>query len=265
MEYVIPVLLVPLFGPLLAITIALLYRVNHPGTRPVELESVRGERDTFWASLASARNDDAAVPLEEAILLNDRDTRRQAVLSTFRADSFKYLDVLMMARNDEDVDTTHYATIQITKIQRRFQLALQRYALRSEEEPHNLELLDAYIDLLGTYLDSSLPEKSLLRHQREVYAGLLDRRLALAGDDRGTLVKKLHNCTDIGEDYSCALEVIGQLKAKWPNDEQTWIETLRTFVEWKDAGQINETIQAMQTHKIRWTRWGREQVSSWVQ
>jgi hypothetical protein len=187
------------------------------------------------------------------------------VLNTFRGDSFRYLDVLLLARNNPDVDTTHYATIQISKIQRSFQLKLQQYSAEFEKDPTNLALLDQYIELLGSYLQSPLPEKAILRHQQEVYAGLLEKKLALVVDDRDTLFKKLRNFTHIREDYNAAVEVMEQIQAKWPEDEETWIELLRACVEWEDTRRVQETIQAMRSQKIHWTRWGREQVSPWVQ
>ncbi len=264
-EYLIPILFLPLFGPFLAITIEILFLIQKPGTKPVELESPTDENDILWKSFVTSKEDSDAIPLEEAILLNDIHTRRKAVLNTFRDDSFRYLDVLMVARNDEDVDTTHYATIQISKIQRQFQLRLQKLAADFEKRPNDAALLDEYIDLLDTYLQSPLPEKGILRHQRDVYAKLLDQKLALDMEDKETLVRKLRNCTDIGEDYHSAMEIIDLLKSKWPEDEQIWIETLRSIVNWKDAGNMQKTVKALQTQKIRWTRWGREQVSLWVQ
>jgi hypothetical protein len=264
-EYWLPVLLVPVFGPLMAVTIEILFRISKPGTRPVELESLKGEQDIFWTTFTTTKEDTDAVPLEEAILVNDIHTRRQAVLNTFRGDSFRYLDVLMVARNNEDVDTTHYATIQISMIQRQFQLQLQKYAADFERDPDNQALLDEYIDLLGMYLESSLAEQSILKHQRKVYDRLLDKKLSLCPNDRETLVKKLRNCTAAREDYPLALEVMGLLKSQFPGDEEIWIESLRACVEWEDTPRIQETLQEMRTQKIRWTRWGREQVSPWVQ
>ncbi len=264
-EYWIPILFVPLFGPCIAITIEILYHIQNPGTKVIDLESFAAENDILWKSFFTSKEDNDAIPLEEAILLNDIHTRRKAVLNTFRDDPFRYLDVLMVARNNEDVDTTHYATIQISKIQRQFQLRLQKLAADFKEHPNDAALLDEYIELLDTYLQSPLPEKSILRHQREVYANLLDQKLAFDGNDRKTWVKKLRNCTDVGEDYQSALEIIDLLKKRWPEDEQTWIETLRAIVNWKDSGRVQETIKAMETQKIRWTRWGREQVRMWVQ
>jgi hypothetical protein len=264
-EYIIPVLLVPIFGPLLAATIELLFLLEDPGRKPVELESLRSGHNLIWAASVKKHEEKEAIPLEEAILINDIKTRRKVVLKTFSEDSFKYLDVLMVARHNEDVDTTHYATIQISKIQRQFQLDLQKYARAYEQDPKNLVLLDEYIDLLGRYLDSALPEENMLRHQRSVYAKLLEQKLSIVPNDQDALIRKLRNCNVLKENYPAAQEVMGLLQKHWPTDEQTWIESLRACVEWKDSERRQQTIDVIQHTRVAWTKQGREQVRPWVQ
>lgn len=264
-EYWAPILLVPIVGPLMAGTIELLFVLENPGTKPIELESLKIGNDIFWSKFVEAEEVKDVIPLEEAILLDDIKIRRKAVLSTFRQDSFRYLDILLLARHNEDVDTTHYATIQISKIQRQFQLNLQKYARAVEENPDDLALLDEYIDLLERYIQSPLPEESILKHQRMVFGQLLDRRLAIQPNDRKTYVRKLQNTINLNEDYESALEVIDILKEEWPEDEQVWIETLRACIQWKDEERCQETIQEIQNTRIKWTRRGKEQVSPWVQ
>src|SRR5512143_3244328 len=132
-EYLIPILCVPVFGPLLAFTIDLMHILGHPGTNPVELEALKLGQNVYWNTVEGPQEDPSVVPLEEAILINDEHVRREAVLDTFGQDAFGYLDVLLLARDDEDIDTTHYATIRITKIHRQFQLALQQCAVKHEQ------------------------------------------------------------------------------------------------------------------------------------
>lgn len=264
-EYLIPVLLVPLFGPLMAVTIEVIHLMDHSGTKPVDLESMRIENDIYWKKFMRSQDEEDVIPLEEAILLSDISTRRKAMLHTFREDSFNYLDVLMTARQNEDVDTTHYATIQISKIQRQFQLELQRYSVACQDDPENPALLGEYIELLGKYIESALPEESILNRQRHIYAELLDKKLSLVPDDKKTLMRKLRNCVNLKEDYPTTLEVIQTLKSSWPEDEHVWIEILRAYVEWQDQERYLQVVSEMQRTNIDWTKQGRELVSPWVQ
>lgn len=263
-EYIIPILLVPVFGPLLAFTVDLMYSIGHPGTRPVEVEALKLENNVYWNSVEQPGEDPSVVPLEEAILINDKHTRREEVLSTFRHDSLSYLDVLLLARDNEDIDTTHYATIRITKIHRQFQLALQQCASEHQRDPDNLAVINKYLDLLEKYLASPLPDELMVRRQREVYGRLLDEKLVLVPGDRTTMLRRLHHRISMKDNYAAARVLADQLRQRWPEDEHTWIESLRLYVEWHDRDRLQATLQEMRSAPISWTREGRTIVAPWL-
>lgn len=263
-EYLIPILCVPVFGPLMAFTVDLLHVLNHPGTRPVELEALKLEENVYWNAIEEPQDDPSVIPLEEAILINDKLTRRQVVLDTFRHDASGYLDVLLLARGDEDTDTTHYATIRITKMHRKFQLALQECAVQHEAEPQNAAVVERYLRLLEDYIASPLPDELMLRRQKAVYARLLDEKLALAPNDHGTILRKLRYSITNREDIDGAQALAEQLQRNWPEDEQTWIQSLRLCVERHDPRGLESTLSRMQSAAVNWTRQGREAVAPWL-
>jgi hypothetical protein len=262
-EHIIPIILVPVFGLLMGLVIDLSYLFGNPGHRTVEFESVRLENDIYWKSLKQSQENSNVIPLEEAILINDNKTRRKVMLETLEQDPIKYMDILMVARENEDVETVHYATTQISKEQRYFQLELQKFAVAVESDPDNIEILDAYIDLFDQYFESGLLEEVLLMRQRILYSQLLDKKLTLVENDRNTLIKKLRNFIALGN-YSAASEISDLLKQLWPLNEETWIESLRVCVEAKDPQKLRSIIYDMQQTAIDWTRQGKEQVRYWT-
>ncbi len=263
-EYLIPILCVPVFGPLLAFTIDLMLRFGHPGSRPLELEALKLEQNVYWNTIEEQQENPSVVPLEEAILINDKHTRREAVLGTFGHNAFGYLDVLLLARDDVDTDTTHYATIRITKMHRQFQLALQQCAVEHEENPRDLPILDKYLKLLEEYIASPLPDELMLLRQKEVYGRLLDEKLALVRNDHETLLRKLRYCIANKDNLADAGALAGQLKQHWPEDEQTWIESLHLCVERHDREALEATLREMQSAPVGWTREGRAAVAPWL-
>jgi hypothetical protein len=262
-EYLVPILCVPVFGPILAFTIDLLYVFGKPASKEIGVEALKLEQNVYWNSIKTP-DGPSVVPLEEAILIDDKHTRRDLVLDTFRHDAFSYLDVLMLARDNEDADTTHYATIRITKIHRKYQLELQRCAVEHEKDPQNLAVLNRYLDLLEEYITSPLPDELMLRRQKMVYAGLLDEKLALQPGDHSTMLRKLRHYTTEKEDFAAAQALADQLQRRWPSDEEVWIESLRLCVECHDRERLEATIQKMQLAPISWTRQGRAQVRPWL-
>lgn len=263
-EHIIPIIVLPLAGPMMALAVDFLHRSDKQGKTPLPIDLVTPEHDILWKSLKSYHENGDIIPLEEAILIDEVKIRRKLMLQTLYEDPLKYLDILMLAKDNEDVETAHYATTTISHTQRAFQLATQKLAAAVKAQPDDLELLDEYIEALGKYIGSGLLEEHLLRNLRLVYKEALDRRLTKVKNDKSALIRKLRNSIDLG-DYTSALSASDALKQHWPEDEQTWIESLRVCVEGEDHLRLYETVEEIRKNNINWTEHGKEQVSTWVE
>jgi hypothetical protein len=263
-EQIIPIFFVPIFGPIAAFIIEILNILNIQGTRPVELEPMSIGDDILWVTLKSFHEKGDIVPLEEAILINDVKLRRRSMLETLYTDPLKYLDILNIAKYNDDVETSHYATTTIAKAQKDFQLSIQKLAVSVENNPDDRDLLDKYIETLDKYIESGLLEEHLLRNLRIVYSKVLDKKLENTKNDMGTTIKKLRNCIQLGE-YNSAFEIGDRLIANWQEDERSWIESIRMCVDGQDGNKLQEILSKMRNQKINWTRDGKEQVKVWLQ
>lgn len=261
-EHVIIILVIPIVGLLYALTVQLLTTIGKQGDKNVDMLPLAID-DILWKSLRSAAEDGNIVPLEEAMLIDDFGTRRRIMLDALYDDPMKYLDVLLVARHNDDIDTTHYATTMIAHAQKQFQLSLQEYSVAIEINPEDTSILDKYIDTLEKYIQSDLLDEHLLRNQRIAYSKILDRKLTSQPEDQQTLVKKLRNLLEL-EDFYSAFEVSQQLIQMWPDDEGIWIEALRVCVEGKDQKKLKEIIEEIKSTSIKWTRKGRQEIAPWL-
>ncbi len=262
-EQIIPLCLIPVFGLFYALAIEYMIYSGKQATKDPDLEGLGLEDEILWVTLKSSHEKSDLVPLEEAVLINDVKVRRRSMLETLYGDPVKYLEVLNTAKYNEDIETSHYATTTISKAQKDFQLSLQNYASEVERYPDDPAILDAYIEIIGKYIQSGLLEENLLHNLRQVYAQTLDRKLAIQPLDYHTLTQKLRNAIEL-QDYSCAFSVSKQMRDHWPEDEQAWIETLRVCVEGKNISELHKTIAEIQKHDISWTDQGREKVRPWI-
>ena len=163
-EHILIILTIPIVGLLYALVVQWLNTIGKQGDKNVDMLPLDIE-DILWKSLKSTTEDGNLVPLEEAMLINDFGTRRRIMLDALYDDPMKYLDVLLLARNNDDIDTTHYATTMIAHAQKQFQLLLQEIAVRVENEPENVILLDKYIDTIEKYIQSDLLDEHLERKE----------------------------------------------------------------------------------------------------
>jgi hypothetical protein len=262
-ELIVPVIGLPIIGPLMALVIEWLNISGKQGTKPLDMEPLTLDEDILWKALKSYHEKGNIVPLEEAILIDDVRTRRKFMLETLYDDPLKYLDILMLAKNNDDVETSHYATTTISYAQRGFQVSIQDLAIEVERNPNDIASLDRYIDTLGKYVESGLLEEHLLKNLRILYKEVLDKKLAKIKNDKATLIRKLRNSIELNE-YASAFESSDLLKEYWPEDEQTWIEAVRVCVEGKDNIRLREILMEAQTKNIDWTKNGKEQVGIWM-
>ncbi len=185
------------------------------------------------------------------------------MLETLYEDPLKYLDVLLLAKNNEDVETSHYATTTISHAHKVFQVAIQNLAVAVESDVNNINLLDDYLEMLEKYIDSNLLEEHLLRNMRIVYKEALDKKLTRVRNDKMTLIRKLRNSIELG-DYASAFGASDLLMEYYPKDEQTWIEAVRVCVAGADNNRLLEILDKVQKTNLVWTKQGKEHLGPWM-
>ena len=107
-------------------------------------------------------------------------------------------------------------------------------------------------------------EEYLLDNQNIIYSRVLEKKISINSADKQAVIKLLRNSIALKQ-YGKALESSEKLKQNWPNDEDTWIETLRVCVEGKDRENLLETIRKIKDTPIQWTQSGKEMVQLWIE
>ncbi|MBV6393257.1 MAG: hypothetical protein KPEEDBHJ_02497 [Anaerolineales bacterium] len=261
-EYIVVAVFVPIFGPLLAGAAEAMNMMELQNSKPVDLETLALGENILWVTLKSFDENRDIVPLEEAILINDVNVRRKYMLETLYSDPMKFLDVLNIAKYNEDVETSHYATTTISKAQKDLQLSIQKLAVAIENDPGDKALIDKYVESLEQYIESGLLEEHLLRNMRIVFSKALERQLAATDQPQDALIKMLKNSIKLGE-FNAAYEIADRLAQEWPLDERSWISYIRACVDSVDRKRLEEVLSRMPA-EIQWTREGRESLKYWL-
>lgn len=259
----LPILLIPVFGPLSGIAAELTNRFAIRDAEKIAGFFQATGENTYWKTLREPETAENVVPLEEALIINDRMTRKQLVFETLLEDPLKNINILLLARENNDVDTAHYANTTIAKIQRDFQLQIQRLSVAAEKEPYNLLILGQYISALSKFIDSGLSEAFLLRKQRITLEELLDRKLEIAGFDEQSLNLKIINCIELG-DLNEAEKANRILQENKPLDENTWLNALRISVASRDPLRLAQTLEEIKAKPVVWTAAGKELSAPWL-
>ncbi len=248
------IMLIPVFGPIAGYVL-----IRSLGRKPPDADWLSQQEEKHRIRIVSYNDVEIAVPLEEALLINDPHKRRNLMMNVLRSDPMRYLDLLLVARNNDDTETAHYATASIMEIQRQFQLELQQLQLELVKAKDNLQTHHQYIDLLSRYCSSGLLEGQLLRRQQLLLKGALDDALVLE-DDPALLRIKVGNCLAL-KDAEEAKRTAHQLIDLYPKDENSWLEGMRVYAETRDQEGMRNLLKRIQEAKIDFTAAGREHLS----
>ncbi|NLC33520.1 MAG: hypothetical protein GX781_09535 [Clostridiales bacterium] len=253
--YYLWMLLLPVFGPLSG---WLMLRAI--GKMPQKIEMIHrrdDERESPLPSLPAAE----MVPLEEALLINDPRQRRTLMMQVLRSDPMQYLDLLLIARFNEDSETAHYATATIMELRRYFHLGLHEKLKELTQNETDIKMQREYADLLHVYCQSGLLEGSLLKSQRINLKKALGKCLMHMEDPQvlSMMVQNSLALNDIDEARAAAKRLL----INWPLEENSWLEGMRVCVETCDQSCMITLLENMGNTSVDFTGKGRRQLLFW--
>ncbi|MFD0715442.1 hypothetical protein [Paenibacillus sp. GCM10027626] len=204
------------------------------------------------------------VPLEEALLINDYPTRRRVMIDLLKQDSLEYLEVLQMAVSNDDTETSHYAVSAIMEIKRKLTLQLQQFAVQYEENKDDPFLLQAYADVLRSYMQSGfLDERTLTKH-RYTYSGLLGRLLELIPDHENNYCEKIDTDLLLGEYVLAEHTAVAYLR-QCPHSEDAYLKLMKVYFTTRSIDKLKETLEDLKNSPLRLSNQALMSVRFWTE
>ena len=183
----VPVIFIPFFGVLCIGLLQLQFFLKKENSRPIGLEKLRINEEIYKNNVqVREKNDRDIVPLEEALLINEPELRRQLIMNILNDDPSRYMELLEKARLNEDVEVVHYAITAMVELSKDYDSRLQTMERTYAAAPDDPVVLDEYCDFMENYLRQGLLEKQMERMQRNQYTLLLRKKLKRNED--------LHSC-----------------------------------------------------------------------
>ena len=112
------------------------------------------------------------IPMEEAIMINDKENLRNLLLTVLRGDVKKSMNAVTKALNSSDSEASHYAASAIMDIMNEFQKTLQKFYAQMDADPNDTEVMVLYInylsEMLGAGFLSELEEKTYIYSLQKV-------------------------------------------------------------------------------------------------
>lgn len=263
-EQLFPILVfVPFWGFCIAVIAEWNTRRNKSGSRVIALEELHAGADDY--RMLHVEEEEAIqeiVPLEEAILINDTETRRKLMLDILHQNPAQYIQLLQQARLNDDIEVTHYASTAMMEVQREYELELQKQEKQLNQTPDDEKALMNCIQTLRRYIDSGLIDDEVLYIQRKRYADLLSKRMEQAPDGKFIFYAAADNYLEL-EDYSAGHSLIDKVLEKWPEDENAWFLKLKYCQATNDGALLTQTVREIRRRNIYLSPAGKQTLQFW--
>jgi hypothetical protein len=191
------------------------------------------------------------VPLEEAIMIDDKDSLRQLLLTVLRGDVSKSINAVSKALNSSDSEASHYAASAIMDVTAEFQNTIQKFQAQLESDPKDREVNQLFIEYLIRMLNagflSELELKTyvfLLQHTCE--NAYQSSKELLKADYYGSLVNLLSR---IGE-LQLAVTWVERFQEDYPDHMEMYYCVLHFYFETKEKEKFFFYMNKLKTSDI---------------
>lgn len=255
------ILFIPVWGLCLAFYAEYATRKNLTGSKEISLEELQTD-DYRIISIKQDTSSSSVVPLEEAIVINDTDLRRQLMVEILHQDPNQYIRLLQQARSNDDIEVTHYASTAMMEAQRGHELELQKCEKRLAAEPDNVEALDDAILAFKRYINSGLIEETMLKIERTRFTSLLQQKIETSPTYKSTYFDLADNYLELN-DFGSALAIIDTILSRWPEDENAWQLKLKYCHTTNNGNLLKTTIHEMEQKNVYLSEDGRKAFEFW--
>jgi len=191
------------------------------------------------------------VPIEEVLLINDNKTKREILFDIFKGNAENYKKELKLALNDPDTETSHYASVALTEIKRKYDNTLIRLKKLIESNPDDLAIKSEYASFLNKYINSGTLDEINKRKFIKVYTEIISEFL-----DRGdrSIKPELYNMLieyilQRGN-YAKAEEMGFKFLNLFPENEMPYFKLMEVYYRQGEADKLKSIIEKLKNSSV---------------
>lgn len=194
------------------------------------------------------------VPMEEALSLNNYDFRRKQVMETLSlADTMANVETLRMAMENDDTETSHYASMIIMLLQDQMQTSLQQKSFAWEHSKDDRALGCEYEAELHKFLTGKLMDAQSLRRYYLAYVQLSDHLLQAQKPEEPLLRHRFEIAMSEGDLTTASLLAERYLEL-YPHSEEAVYEKILLLIRTRDREGLDEFCKSLSRRPVVLTR-----------
>ncbi len=194
------------------------------------------------------------VPLEEAILVTDKDNLREYMMNVVKGDVQKSLSSILLALNSEDTETSHYAASVLQEILNNFRTTVQKnmYEIRNgTDDEERIVRCGILID----YMNQVLKQNVFSEMEQRMFVSELDSICECLYSIDTTRMTALWleavsmRCLDVREYEKCE-KWCARSAALYPNTLSSFTCSLKYYFSRGDREQFFKTLEALKRSDV---------------
>lgn len=263
-RYLMPlVIFVPFWGALCVLVLHLQLGIGAENVRMADAEKLKVNEELYKNIFVSREKEEAVVPLEDALLLNEAGVRRELIMDVLNDDPGAYMELLKKARMNDDVEVVHYAITAMVELSKDYDYRLQQFEKEYAKDPENPKVWKEYCDFLEEYLEQGLLEAQMEQLQRRQFTQLLQKRQKQK-PELHTSICLVENLLKLKE-YAQADQVLRFMRKRWYRREEYWILYVQYCVDQKLGRELSLVLEEMKHAHIYLSSKGREALALWLE
>ena len=185
------------------------------------------------------------VAMTEALKINDFEYRRNMIMQLLNEeDTLQYLDVLQAALDNEDSETSHYASTVIMELQRKMQEDLMKKEFFYEKNREDFQAAKEWEQLLFKVLGSSLYDDYNKKRYFVKYDRVSDFLLSLEHPEEECFRHRIE-ILFLQESYTRAQEFCWRYLEEYPKSEDAVYYQIKLYIWTKDADGMQAFLESL--------------------
>lgn len=192
----------------------------------------------------------SVIPIEDALLISEHQTRRRVMIDVLKQDTNHYLEILQRAVSNEDTETSHYAVSAIMEVKRKMLLALQDLSVQYENNKQDEYVVRTYAEVLKGFMNSGFLDERTLLKNRYTYLAVLESLTELGENSEWAYHEKVNVELELG--MFAEAEATGLLYIeKHPFSEDAYLCLLKVYYTTKSSVKLYETLDRLKRTPMR--------------
>ncbi|MBS5065144.1 MAG: hypothetical protein KHZ58_15370 [Hungatella hathewayi] len=190
------------------------------------------------------------VPVLEALVTDDYQYRRKIIMETLKdEDIISYLPVLKRALENEDTETSHYASAVIMDAQKRAHEYLIQKEADFEANPDDREAMEKFEQELYKVIFGDVFDERNTKKYISTYQTVSDRLLKLDERKAGYFHNRITVDFEIG-DVGHAKQLCEEFKREFPDNEDMVVDMIHLCVTLGNRSMLDEFLEELKSFPV---------------